>query len=259
MRSIAKTDSAEGALAFNKFLSGKGIESRIDREDDSTYRIWIVDDSQFESAADLFKQYREAHAAAAQGSPGFSRYQRMAGAPLSTALVIVSVIVTLLSGFGSDERVTGYLLFDPDLILSGQVWRLVTPIFLHFTIIHLAFDMLWLIDLGWMVERRFGRLYLGILILVAAVISSIAQCWWSGPDFGGMSGVVYGLFGFIWIRSMYDPAPYFGLNRTVVIMMIGWLFLCMTGKLGHIGNAAHAAGLLTGMAWALAARVRFKK
>lgn len=259
MRAIAKTDNAEGALAFHKFLSGKGIECRIDRQDDDTYKIWIVDDSQFEAAADLFKQYREAHAAAAQSAPGGSRYQRMAEAPLSTALVIASVLATLLSDFGTDNRVTDWLFFDPDLILSGQLWRLVTPIFLHFTIIHLAFDMFWLIDLGWMVERRFGRLYFGVLVLVTAVISSVAQCWWSGPAFGGMSGVVYGLFGFIWIRSLYDPAPYFGLNKTVVIMMIGWLFLCMTGMLGPIGNAAHAAGLLTGTAWALAARIRFKK
>jgi GlpG protein len=115
--------------------------------------------------------------------------------------------------------------------------------------------MFWLLDLGGMIERRFGKLHLLLFIIGVAILSNLAQFLWGGIGFGGMSGVVYGLFGFIWIRSKYDPTPDFGIDRNSVIIMIGWLFLCMTGMIGLIGNAAHVSGLLIGMGWAWTTRI----
>jgi len=69
-----------------------------------------------------------------------------------------------------------------------------------------------------------------------------------GPNFGGMSGVVYGLLGYIWIRGKLDPGSGLFLHRETVIMMIVWFFLCFTGWVGDIANGAHAGGLLIGMA-----------
>lgn len=258
MRAIGKINNPHAALEVHKYLSGKGIDCRLDREPDGVYTLWIVDEGQFAAAGDLLKEYEAARAAQPAGPAIPSMTQRMAAAPLTAALVVISVGVTLFSGFGTNPDITDYLYFDPALILSGQAWRLVSPMFLHFTILHLAFNMFWLLDLGWMIERRFGRLWLGGLVVVVAVISCFAQYFRSGPEFGGMSGVVYGLFGFVWIRSLYDPAPYFQLGRSAVITMIAWLFLCMTGYLGNIANTAHVAGLVVGILWALAAWPGFK-
>ena len=53
------------------------------------------------------------------------------------------------------------------------------------------------------------------------------------PEFGGMSGVVYGLFGYVWIKSMFCRNRDFTCPQVTVIIMIIWLFLCMTGPWGR--------------------------
>ena len=68
------------------------------------------------------------------------------------------------------------------------------------------------------------------------------------PAFGGMSGVVYGLFGYVWIKSTFCPEPGFATSQGTVIILLGWLFLCMTGAIGPIANIAHVVGLVVGMA-----------
>ena len=135
-------------------------------------------------------------------------------------------------------------------VYRGEVWRLITPIFLHFGIIHLFFNMMWLRSLGGAVETIDGWIVLILQVLVFGVAGNLAQLLWSGPLFGGMSGVVYGLFGYIWIRGKYDPASRLVLDRNTVIMMVVWFFLCLTGLMGPIANMAHAAGLVSGIAWA---------
>jgi|SRR5579884_188298 len=136
-------------------------------------------------------------------------------------------------------------------VRSGQVWRLVTPIFMHSTsmLLHIFFNMLWLRDLGSMIEARQGSLLLITQVLIMAVISNFAEFLFVGGAFYGMSGVVYGLFGYIWIRGRMDRASGLFLHPTTVWMMIIWLFVCMIGVMGPIANAAHATGLLVGMAW----------
>lgn len=183
--------------------------------------------------------------------------------PVTKVLIALSAIVFLVSGFGGNAGSIQYLFITeykisgnmiqwlgglPE-ITSGQVWRLVTPIIIHFGFIHILFNMLWLKDLGSQIENRFSSRYLAFFILFCASLSNVSQYIVSGPSFGGMSGVVYGLFGFIWIRSRYDPISGFYLDRIVVIMLIGWFFLCLSGLIGGIANTAHGVGLVFGMIW----------
>lgn len=183
--------------------------------------------------------------------------------PVTKVLIALSAIVFLVSGFGGNAGSIQYLFITeyrisgnmiqwlgglPE-ITSGQVWRLVTPIIIHFGFIHILFNMLWLKDLGSQIENRFSSRYLAFFILFCASLSNVSQYIISGPSFGGMSGVVYGLFGFIWIRSRYDPISGFYLDRIVVIMLIGWFFLCLSGLIGGIANTAHGVGLVFGMIW----------
>jgi GlpG protein len=132
-------------------------------------------------------------------------------------------------------------------IRRGQVWRLVTPIFLHFGILHLVFNMFWLRDLGGMIELRRGTWRLALIVLAAAVIPNLAQYFWAGPFFGGMSGVVYALFGYVWIKGRYEPHLGLGVSQETAFIMLAWLVLCMTGWVGDIANAAHVAGLVVGV------------
>jgi GlpG protein len=161
-------------------------------------------------------------------------------------------------------------------IQRGEVWRLVTPIFIHHGFFHFLFNMYWLFQLGRMIELRYGRVYLLILVLVSAAVSNLVQCTvplrWDGsvpylfpdPDstllsiFGGFSGVVYALFGMIWIKSVFDPASRLVLPQSTVAIMLIWLVFCMlpgpenqtlTQHLFgiRVANWAHAIGLLVGI------------
>lgn len=133
-------------------------------------------------------------------------------------------------------------------VREGQVWRLLTPIFLHFSLLHIAFNMFWLAELGSQFEILRKSWRLALFIVVAGVFSNLVEYLWSGPSFGGMSGVVYALFGHAWMHTHYDPGGPWRLRGNIVPVMLIWLLVCMTGILGPIANGAHLGGLVIGMA-----------
>ena len=71
-----------------------------------------------------------------------------------------------------------------------------------------------------------------------------------------MSGVVYGLVGYVWIRGKFDAGSGLYLHSSTVTMMLIWFFVCLVGIMGPIANAAHAAGLVSGMAWGFLSSLR---
>ena len=91
-----------------------------------------------------------------------------------------------------------------------------------------------------------GR-FLGF-ILLAAVLSNLGQYLLSGPNFGGMSGVNYGLFGYLWIRGNHDPSFGLQLDQGTITMLLIWFAICFTGLVGPIANTAHSLGLVVGVA-----------
>jgi rhomboid protease GlpG len=134
-------------------------------------------------------------------------------------------------------------------VRHGEVWRLITPIFLHFHILHILFNMLWLKDLGTLIERKHSTWLLAAMVLIMGISSNIGQYLMTGPAFGGMSGVVYGLLGYIWIRGRFDPRAGYRLRQDIVYLMGIWYLLCFTGLIGAIANTAHTVGLVVGVAW----------
>ena len=87
-----------------------------------------------------------------------------------------------------------------------------------------------------------------LLVLGVALASNLTQSLFSGTSFGGMSGVNYGLFGFIFLHMKYHPSPYFRLEKQTIFLMLVWLVICFTGAAGPVANWAHLFGLLTGAA-----------
>jgi membrane associated rhomboid family serine protease len=131
-------------------------------------------------------------------------------------------------------------------VKKGQVWRLFTPMFLHFGIIHLGFNMMWLWSFGGMLELRFGHWKFLGLVLAVALISNVIQGYWGGINFGGMSGANYGLFGFLYLRGKFHPNPGPVLSSQTIQNMLIWLVICFTGLVGPIANGAHVGGLIAG-------------
>ena len=181
--------------------------------------------------------------------------------PLTVVLIAISVLVALVSQLGASRQVLSLLFIaDPnsegfDSIASGQVWRLITPIFIHFSLMHIVFNMMWTWDLGKLIERRRGTMVLAAFVVIDGMASNLAQYAMTGsPSFGGMSGVVYGLFGFVWMQGRYNPHFGYELTKPTVVMMMAWFVLCWLGVLGPIANWAHAAGLFVGAAWGFFSR-----
>ena len=114
--------------------------------------------------------------------------------------------------------------------------------------------------LGGAIERRRGPLRYLSLVFVLAVVSNLVQYYlghpaWDGsvlrlylrPNFGGMSGVAYGLFGYLWMKARFHPELGLRIQPSTVIYLMGWFVLCMTGWIGPIANGAHLGGLIAGI------------
>lgn len=171
--------------------------------------------------------------------------------PITAILIFLSVTVALISKFGSDFQFL-YFLFISEYsqglseISDGQLWRLFTPIFIHFGILHIAFNMLWLYQLGSDIEQRQSTKRMAVLVVIISILSNMAQFFWSGPLFGGMSGVVYGLLTYLWVQGKFNPRAGLGLDQNIAIMMLIWFVICWLGLVGNIANMAHTIGLVGG-------------
>lgn len=123
---------------------------------------------------------------------------------------------------------------------------------IHFGILHLAMNGMWYWELGRRIESRQGSINLLGLTLLFSLASNYAQYTFGGPGlFGGLSGVLYGLLGHCWIYQLLAPNPAYRLPRGVLVMMLVWLVLCLSGLVsmigfGEIANAAHVSGLVVG-------------
>jgi GlpG protein len=299
MRQLATLPNADEARLFADHLLTLKIETRIDQEPNG-WAIWICDEDRLAQARKELDEFtrnpadpRYRHAArAAEVLREQDRREEEEAArqhvnlaehwdrplwlqrPLTFTLITTSVLVAIFSSLGdtseasvqslliaSFRREGAWILWDGlAQIEQGQVWRLVTPIFIHFGFLHLLFNMVMLFDLGGAIEARRGSLRLLVLVLVLAILSNVAQYYYGhitldgwrprlerSPLFGGMSGVLYGLFGYIWMKSRFEPDLGLMMHPQTVAFLLAWFFLCMTGLVGPIANVAHAAGLVGGI------------
>ncbi len=294
MRMIGHVESEPDARTFSAYLYVQGIKNQIEAEGDGRWSIWIHVEDEIERARALFGQFlanpndakvRDAAARArdianreqaedeAVRSRQFDRDRlfpqrtSFSAAPLTLALIVISVLVYLVREYTSAAGLTDALFIsDPNImgrdleeVRNGQVWRLLTPVFLHFGILHILFNMLWTHDLGGTIESRMGTVRLLLLVVVIGVASNLAQLYVSGPRFGGMSGVVYGLLGYVWMKGKFDPASGLFLHPSTVTMMLIWLAFgyVIDREILAMANTAHSAGLAVGVIWGFAsARTR---
>lgn len=283
---------------FGDYLLSHGIKSRFDELPEG-WLVWIHNEDQVSRAAEELQAYLDrpddsrysqaapaADAVRKQESKLDRQYRknfrevndlwsglRVRRRPVTMGLVFTSIAVFLLLSSSHAEEVLRALLFttwhfSPDYgwandglapIFAGQIWRLVTPIFLHFGFPHILFNCWATIVEGTMIESRRGTLRLLILVLVSAAVSNLGQHYYDMRQiepgrllyFGGLSGVVYALFGYLWMKGQYEPEQGMILQPNTITIMLLWLVLCMTGMVGPIANAAHVMGLLVGITFGL--------
>lgn len=283
MREIASFPDEKAAKLFADVLCTRSIDTEISRSRDGGFVVWVLEERHVEvsraawaafdanpgapehtaSAGCVDRKVRKEEVEQRKSRHEIINLRSTWGATagksarFTIVLIALSVGITLLTSFGRKQELF-YLLTvgTPEEVmigrpfahvLHGEVWRLVTPIFVHIDFFHILFNMWWLYDLGTVIETRIGAGRFLFLVVVSAILSNVAQYAWAGsPAFGGMSGVLYALFGYTWVRGKLDPL--FGLvlpPATAVILMV-WLVLGFVGKAGNVANFTHLGGLVAG-------------
>lgn len=169
--------------------------------------------------------------------------------PLTLVVIIACLAIYALDAIGLP--IFDELAFHPTLaqFTDWQAWRYVTPAFIHFSVVHLVFNLLWWWYLGGQIEQRLGSGKLFILLIVGAALPNIAEFFASGPRFDGLSGVVYALLGYSWLRTRLQPDCGLAMPPALMGFMLVWLVLGFLDMLGTpTANMAHLVGLLVGLA-----------
>ena len=283
MRLLTTVPDQAEAKTLVDALYADGVMTTIKETRDSNFAVWVHDEERIDEARAFLNAFdpgssqvsdmaRKARAQRRQEAKADEKLrartakireqieakQSMRIGTVTAGLMVICVAVFLLTDMGENTDVVRYLTFTPlvpvrggyvfgdvSAIWHGQPWRLFTPMFIHFGFMHIVFNLWWLKDLGTAIERVFSARYLLTFVLVTAAFSHILEYAISGPTkFCGMSGVVYGLFAFIWLRGRLDPSFPYRMPQQLATFMLIWLGLGFTGWVGHIANWVHTGGLI---------------
>lgn len=294
MRKIGEFNEQKGALHFWNYLKGKGVDSSLE-EDDSNWTVWVADEDDIEDAVQDFNEFikQPDDQKFTTANPGIKpteektpentdnsnrrfsknnlrdrwRKREHSTGMFTLSLIITSVAVFVLTEMGNNKQILEKFQLSSEFF-NWQFWRLFTPIFVHYTFLHILFNMFWLYDLGNQIERLKGSKFFITFVLTLALVSNLAQFLAEGPSFGGMSGVVYGLFGYVWIKCRLDPGDGFHIDSFIANLMFVWFILCCLGVFDYtndqgeeisIANWAHAGGLFLGLVWGYGSALRWNR
>jgi membrane associated rhomboid family serine protease len=189
------------------------------------------------------------------------RYRRRPATRTRTPVVTTAVLAVALTLFVAAHLLRApwiaYLVVGPG-VWAGEAWRFLTSAFLHVGplfghtwlggLLHVGFNAWWIFELGRGIESGWGSPTLLALVVGSAVAASAAQ-WLAGTSGVGLSGVVYGLAGFLFTRRHSHPIAASLMHPANVQLLVLWFFLCVfaTGAgLMAVGNWAHGIGALWG-------------
>jgi len=261
--------------SFSRLLWQHKISHRIFPVEEAGLQIVAVAKAeQCETVRDLFGQWQRGEIAPGDDDSavlaGYVKPGELTGsfvrmfklAPLTLLLIASCCVLLWLAPLAQPTALTLDMLY-PDfsfgtrqIVLSRvlenfslqDLLGMITPVLLHGSLVHLAFNMMWLWELGRLVEIRQSTLILAVTILILALISNTVQyLWGGGNNFGGMSGVVYGLFGYIWMWQLFDPRRGIGLPGSLIFFMLLSLVIMTVLGLEMIANAAHLGGFFAGV------------
>lgn len=272
MRPVLQVPLSQDLSQFTRFLWAHEVPHRV-TEDETSQTLWVSPRVSAERVAELYAYWEQGGdlERIEVQSGGQSRQFSAATLlrlPVTLSLILLSVLATFAINFGANADWLERLSFAPfdirgseiyyadfaELLSSGEYWRLVTPIFLHFSALHILFNLLWIWVIGRRIEQLQGAMTLVGLTLFSGVASNFAQYVVSGPLFGGMSGVVFAVLGYSWVWDRLHR-PIFFTPPALMGFMLFWLALGYSGALefmglGAIANTAHLIGLVAGLIWA---------
>jgi membrane associated rhomboid family serine protease len=165
--------------------------------------------------------------------------------PMLVACGGIAVAVTIAWGSGADVS----SLVESAGIRRGELWRLLASAFLHVNVVHLLFNLYWPWEFGQPVERHFGHAKTAALLALLAIVSGAFEFAFVRGGVG-LSGVVYGLFGLLWVLSRHDDRFRATISRSTILLFVAWFGFCIVAteaKIYQIGNVAHGSGFVVGI------------
>ncbi len=282
MYRVKQLETNVNLAAFSRWLAGQGVAHRI-TEEGGHQVLWLENPDHAEPVLEALERFlaepelRDA-VERQQHSPVFVRGRWQPSprhAPLVLGVIVAAVVMVWVTSLGRNELAAALMVVDPrtfdwttmagridalaNTLASGQVWRLLTPDFLHFSWTHIIFNAVMLWFLGSQVEWFDGRGRLVVLFLATSIFSNGLQYLVSGPLFGGLSGVVYGILGYCWLSQR--KAPRFQFPPALVTFAVAWMVIGFTPLtellgLGRMANEAHLGGFVSGVALALVLPVK---
>ncbi len=269
-----EVDIDENLRDLSRYLWQQGVRHRI-IEESGKQVILVGEENQVAPVRNLTRQFLDGQLrfepapghASRQGPPRnaientllFRVLRVLVGTPVCSLLTLVSGVVMLVSQAGVRVDRVAYL-FYPSLptgnVLSLlgaidtplEALRTITPVFLHFGSLHIVFNLLWLWYFGRQLERIQPVWMFLMLVLVTAFVGNTAQYLYSGAaNFGGLSGVVYGLVGYAWVLHNFVPGKRLVINESLFVVFLVALVLMELLAGEFIASAAHVGGLIAGL------------
>ncbi|WP_108652483.1 rhomboid family intramembrane serine protease GlpG [Dongshaea marina] len=270
MRQLLVMENAEMAQTLIDYLKTQQIPCHLNLSEYGA-EIWLEDEQKLQQAELEIRRF--------MAEPGHPRYRSASwqvgqsslklgtsglsgvwsnvilhAGPLTLVIAALAIVIYLSGFFGYEQQLFYALSFHTRLeaLWSWQIWRYISPALFHFSLMALVFNLLWWWYFGGMIERHKGSLRLLWLLVLGAGISNMVQFLVSGPAFGGLSGVVYVLLGYVWWSHWLDRDSPFSFPKGLVILMLVWLVLGFFDFFSpSLANAAHLTGLVVGCLEAL--------
>ncbi len=263
------------AQAFIDYMASRQIEIKMMPEGGGQFALWLMsDEHQIEVESEL-KQFlaspndRKYQAASwdmaetrnpqfRYHSPSMMTMLKAKAGPFTLSIMAICIIIFSLQQFGLMNLVFSYLHFPAASGQQWQLWRWFSHALLHFSILHISFNLLWWWQFGGDIEKRLGSWKLIQIFLVSAALSGAGQYWVEGANFGGLSGVVYALVGYLWMLTVRAPQVGLIIQKPLVVFMLIWLVLGFVQPFMAIANSAHLAGLVAGIVMGLNDASRYR-
>jgi rhomboid protease GluP len=139
---------------------------------------------------------------------------------------------------------------DNFLIIHGQLWRLVTPMFLHGSLLHIGFNMYALLIIGPGLEQHYGHLKFLLLYIVAGMAGNLASFWMSPAPSYGASTAIFGLVAAEAVFVYQNRILFGGRTRSILTNLFIIVAVNLTlGLMPGIDNWGHLGGLMGGLAF----------
>ena len=264
MQRLIALSNPRAGQAFIDYMASRQIDIKMMPEGDGQFALWVVSDDAYllevESELQAFlsspndTKYQLASwdmadtrtAKFAYGSPDLMKMVKAKAGFFTLFIMAVCIVIFALQQLGWNNSIFQALHFPASQAQSVEVWRWFSHALLHFSAMHIIFNLLWWWQLGGDIELRLGRTKLVQLFLFSALFSGLGQYWIEGANFGGLSGVVYALLGYSWFIGWLAPERGISVSKPIVGFMLVWIVLGYAQPFMAIANTAHLAGLVTG-------------